>query len=73
MTTATPDPATLGQGGLAPEGGDRPWTDPDRPIAERVELLLARLTLAEKVAQLGSAWEDVEPAGPEVAGAKVRR
>ncbi|MEU8238480.1 glycoside hydrolase family 3 N-terminal domain-containing protein [Actinoplanes missouriensis] len=45
----------------------RPWTDPARPVGERVELLLGRLTLAEKVAQLCSAWEDVEPSGPEVA------
>lgn len=48
-------------------GDDRPWTDPARSTAERVELLLGRLTLEEKVAQLSSAWEDVEPAGPEVA------
>jgi beta-xylosidase len=46
---------------------DRPWTDPALPVDERVELLLSRLTVAEKVAQLCSAWEDVEPSGPEVA------
>ncbi|KOU57056.1 beta-glucosidase [Streptomyces sp. MMG1533] len=50
-----------------PEEDDRPWTDPALPTSDRVEALLARLTLPEKVAQLGSAWEDVEPAGPEVA------
>ncbi|MFD0663465.1 glycoside hydrolase family 3 protein [Thermocatellispora tengchongensis] len=42
-------------------------TGPGLLLAERVEALLARLTLPEKVAQLCSAWEDVEPAGPEVA------
>jgi beta-xylosidase len=51
-------------------GGDDPapiWRDPDRPLEERVEALLAALTLPEKVAQLSSAWEDVEPSGPDVA------
>jgi beta-glucosidase len=32
------------------------YRDPDLPAAERVQDLLARMTLAEKVAQLGSAW-----------------
>src|SRR5512138_3356757 len=32
------------------------YRDPSRPIAERVTDLLARMTIAEKVAQLGSAW-----------------
>ncbi|NEA99079.1 glycoside hydrolase family 3 N-terminal domain-containing protein [Streptomyces sp. SID13726] len=59
MTTTTPDHADL-----APAA---PWNDPSRPPEERVETLLARLTLEEKAAQLSSAWEDVEPAGPEVA------
>jgi beta-glucosidase len=29
----------------------RPWADPSLPVAERVELLLAEMTLAEKVGQ----------------------
>ena len=33
-----------------------PWRDPSRPVADRVADLLNRMTLAEKVAQLGSAW-----------------
>lgn len=33
-----------------------PYKDPNRPISERIEDLLARMTLEEKVAQLGSAW-----------------
>ncbi|WP_105968856.1 glycoside hydrolase family 3 N-terminal domain-containing protein [Streptomyces geranii] len=65
MTTTLPD-NTDHNSALPPEG-DRPWTDPALPVPDRVEALLARLTLAEKVAQLSSAWEDVEPAGPEVA------
>ncbi|MBG0560790.1 glycoside hydrolase family 3 N-terminal domain-containing protein [Actinoplanes aureus] len=64
MTTTTPHPAPTGN---SPDAGGRPWTDPALPVAQRVELLLAELTVAEKVAQLGSAWEDVEPSGPEVA------
>ena len=59
MTTTAPDPA--------PAPAARLWADTGRPVEERVELLLAELTLDEKVAQLSSAWEDVEPAGPEVA------
>ncbi|MFC8717724.1 glycoside hydrolase family 3 N-terminal domain-containing protein [Kitasatospora sp. NPDC057198] len=62
MTTTTPH-----QGGLPTAGGDRPWADPTLPTGTRVEALLAELTTAEKVAQLSSAWEDVEPSGPEVA------
>jgi beta-xylosidase len=33
-----------------------PWQDPERPVTERVADLLGRMTLEEKVAQLGSAW-----------------
>ena len=62
MTTTMPD-----HGGLPHAGDNRPWTDTALPTTERAEALLARLTLAEKVAQLSSAWEDVEPAGPDVA------
>ncbi|MBO0807028.1 MAG: glycoside hydrolase family 3 C-terminal domain-containing protein, partial [Actinobacteria bacterium] len=40
--------------GTAP--GNRPWTDTSRPREERISLLLAEMTLEEKVAQLGSAW-----------------
>lgn len=34
------------------------WQDPSLPAAERAEDLLSRLTLAEKLAQLGSYWDD---------------
>jgi len=33
-----------------------PWRDPSRPVADRVADLLGRMTLAEKLAQLGSVW-----------------
>src|SRR6195952_5766501 len=32
------------------------WRDDERPLAERVELLLGEMTLEEKIAQLGSRW-----------------
>jgi beta-xylosidase len=32
------------------------WRDPARPVTERVADLLARMTLEEKIAQLGSVW-----------------
>src|SRR6476620_10822843 len=56
---------------------DRRWEDTTLSVAERVEELLRRMTLAEKVAQLGSRWigarlQDIgadrepDPAGPTV-------
>ena len=39
-----------------PEAAAKPWRDPSRPVAERVADLLGRMTLAEKLAQLGSVW-----------------
>ena len=47
------------------------WHDPTLPVADRVSLLLAQMTLEEKVAQLGSRWagndmqEDTGPAADE--------
>jgi len=43
------------------------WRDPSRPAAERVEALLADMTLAEKVAQLGSIWLGFDSATGDVA------
>jgi beta-glucosidase len=43
------------------------WQDTGRPLGERVELLLAEMTLEEKVAQLGSRWIGNDP--PESGGA----
>ncbi len=33
-------------------GGDRPWFDPERPVAERVAALVGSMTLEEKVGQM---------------------
>lgn len=39
-----------------------PWNDPSLPAEERAEVLLAEMTLEEKVSQLGSHWEMREDA-----------
>ena len=47
--------------------GAEPWRDPSRPAAERVADLLGRMTLEEKVAQLGSLWLGDQPRDSNVA------
>jgi len=39
-----------------PAAGWHAWRDSSRPVAERVDDLLARMTLAEKLAQMSSVW-----------------
>ena len=39
---------------------DHTWADPACPRTDRVDALLAEMTLEEKLAQLGSAWAGVE-------------
>jgi beta-xylosidase len=51
----------------APNEGTEPWRDPARPADERVADLLSRMTLAEKVAQLGSIWQGASADGDGVA------
>ncbi|MEV7804241.1 glycoside hydrolase family 3 N-terminal domain-containing protein [Microbispora sp. NPDC088329] len=51
--------------------GIAPWRDGGRPLDERVEALLAEMTLEEKVAQLGSVWTDISTAGSEAAAGNV--
>jgi beta-xylosidase len=43
------------------------WRDPARPPGQRVADLLSRMTLAEKVAQLGSSWQGASADGDGVA------
>lgn len=43
------------------------WRDPSRPAADRVADLLARMTLEEKLAQLGSVWMGASGDGDGVA------
>ncbi|MBN6058389.1 glycoside hydrolase family 3 C-terminal domain-containing protein [Nonomuraea sp. RK-328] len=45
--------------------GLAPWRDGGRTLGERVEALLAELTLEEKVAQLGSVWVEASGGGPD--------
>jgi beta-glucosidase-like glycosyl hydrolase len=47
---ATTDPLPLA-GGVVPG-----WQDPELPVPDRVDALLAEMTLAEKIGQLGSRW-----------------
>ncbi|WP_234442953.1 beta-xylosidase/alpha-l-arabinosidase [Streptomyces cellulosae] len=44
-----------------------PWADPACPRDDRVEALLTEMTLDEKLAQLGSAWQGVERVSGNVA------
>jgi beta-xylosidase len=44
-----------------------PWRDRSRPVAERVADLLSRMTLTEKLAQLGSVWIGASGDGDGVA------
>lgn len=54
----------------------RPWQDPSRSVAERVDALLSVMTLPEKTAQLGSTWpgrqEDDEIVAPAAGGDPAR-
>jgi len=52
---------------LTAEQATQPWQDPALPVADRVELLLAEMTVEEKVAQLGSRWvgNDMQDSGSE--------
>ncbi len=45
----------------------QPWRDPARPAEERVEYLVAHMTLEEKVAQLVGLWVGAEVSGTGVA------
>jgi beta-xylosidase len=60
-------PATRPAADEPVSGGTQPWRDPARPAAERVADLLSRMTLAEKVAQLGSSWQGASMDGDGVA------
>ncbi|MET8993400.1 glycoside hydrolase family 3 N-terminal domain-containing protein [Nonomuraea wenchangensis] len=48
---------------------DRPWQDSALPVADRVEALLAELTLEEKIGQLGSRWIGNDMQSEPAAGA----
>jgi beta-xylosidase len=52
-----------GAAGSVVIGHSQTWRDPSAPVAERVSDLLARMTLAEKLAQLRSVWLN-DPANP---------
>ncbi|ACQ81569.1 glycoside hydrolase family 3 domain protein [Beutenbergia cavernae DSM 12333] len=56
------DPAGPGERGDA-----RPWQDPGRSVAERVEHLVGAMTLDEKLSQLVGLWVGADPDGGDVA------
>ena len=47
----------LDSGGPPAALASRPWLDPSLTVAARVDAILLEMTLEEKVAQLGSRWE----------------
>lgn len=74
--------ALLGASALTPfaafaqdrPGRDAPYRNPRLPVAERVEDLLGRMTLEEKVAQLIGIWEhkgDIQTPGGDFAPARA--
>ena len=56
------------QNSAVDETAPRPWRNTSLPAAQRVELLLAELSVEEKVAQLGSRWVSNDRAPGEVDG-----
>lgn len=54
------------QNSAVDETAPRPWQNTSLPAAQRVELLLAELSIEEKVAQLGSRWTSNDRAPGEV-------
>ncbi|WP_151769714.1 glycoside hydrolase family 3 N-terminal domain-containing protein [Streptomyces abyssomicinicus] len=44
------------QDAAAPPSAEQPWRDPSLPVSDRVADLLDRMTLEEKVGQLGAFW-----------------
>jgi len=55
----------------AAAGSDAAYLDPSLPVGERVGDLLARMSLEEKVAQLGSAWVFQLADGPRLDATKA--
>src|SRR5512146_1501258 len=53
---AAPTSAPAAAPADAAKAGPERWRDPSAPVAERVCDLLSRMTLEEKLGQLGSAW-----------------
>ncbi|HEY7430612.1 MAG TPA: glycoside hydrolase family 3 N-terminal domain-containing protein [Streptosporangiaceae bacterium] len=53
--TAEPGPPATGAA-VASDTAPPPWRDPSLPAAQRAADLLARMTIPEKLAQLGSVW-----------------
>src|SRR3954452_17389999 len=63
----SPVVAHTGSGTVPDHAIPRPWHDLSRSVPERVESLLAAMTLEQKAAQLGSYWRPRGPANEQVA------
>jgi len=50
-----------------PAGAERPWSDPKREPQERVDFLLAHMTITEKISQLVGLWVGADSVGSGVA------
>src|ERR1700728_1799175 len=61
------DAAAAASAGTPAADGTETWRVPARPAVQRVADLLSRMTLAEKVAQLGSVWQGASGQGDGVA------
>jgi beta-xylosidase len=61
MANRTTDAARPGTGSPAP------WRDPRLPVGDRVDALVAAMSLREKLAQLVGLWAGADPDGGEVA------
>ncbi|MFJ6673808.1 glycoside hydrolase family 3 N-terminal domain-containing protein [Actinosynnema sp. NPDC091369] len=66
----TTEVATTPVGDAVPTAADQPnavWRDVSLPAAERVDALIAAMTLEEKLAQLVGVWVGADPSGAGVA------
>ena len=70
-TTITPPPGAAGASprasGRVGPGTSGPWNDAALPVHERVDALVAEMTVAEKVAQLYGVWVGASDDGEDVA------
>ncbi|WP_367128446.1 glycoside hydrolase family 3 N-terminal domain-containing protein [Saccharothrix sp. HUAS TT1] len=70
MVNRTTDVAATSGGDADPTAADRPgavWRDVGRPVAERVEALVAAMSPEEKLSQLVGIWVGADPSGAGVA------
>ncbi len=67
IAASIPDAAAEVAGAPSEASSSDPWRRADLPVSQRVEDLLGRMSLEEKVAQLYGVWLEVDEASGEVA------